>query len=71
VSRSTVAGFDYVADKAVAWTTSQWRQQYPTPEYKRRVENGETFYTRAWNGQGPKPTLAAEAYAIIPAGRAP
>jgi hypothetical protein len=68
-ARQTVPGFCYVAGIAVTMTAAEWRAKYPPTQYRRRVEAGETFYSRKWDGTGPGPVLAAEAYAIIPAGK--
>lgn len=67
-----VPGFDYTTGKAVSMTAKEWRKKYPPSKYTRATASaqGETWY-RFISGSGfPSPRLSAEAYAIIPAGRA-
>jgi hypothetical protein len=65
MSRSgpSIPGFCYVTQKAVAMTADSWRRAYPPDQFRRVVENGETFYHKV----GGK--LVAEAYGNIPAKR--
>jgi hypothetical protein len=56
-----VDGYDYVAHRQVSMTRAEWAEKYPPAIYQRRVEDGETFYSR------PGDRIAAEAYANIPA----
>lgn len=63
-----VEGFDYVTQKHVAMTPAEWRAKYPPAKYRRQVQRtqGETWYAdHKTDGNG----WAAEAYAIIPAGK--
>lgn len=55
-----VDGFDYIRQTHVAMTPKEWQEMYPPSIYRRRVEDGETFYHRIGG------RIAAEAYANIP-----
>lgn len=69
MSRTTIDGFDYVAGKQVSMSRDDWRRRFPASKYRRRVENGETFYSPIAHGQDDRPRIAAEAYANIPESR--
>jgi hypothetical protein len=65
---SLVRGHCYLTNKEVAMAPADWRRRYPPATHIRRtgVAPGETWY----NLRGPGQPLVAEAYGIIPAGRA-
>jgi hypothetical protein len=65
---NAIPGFDYVAGKPVAYTAKEWREKYPPKDFVRLTNKaeGETWYR--YRNQAAH--FAAEAYAIIPAGRA-
>lgn len=70
-----IAGFDYVNGKPVSMTAAEWRAKFRPNLFDRAVCNGETWYrpSLVWQKPGVAhglPRLAAEAYAIIPAGKA-
>lgn len=56
-----VDGFDYVTGKPVSMLPQHWRGKYPPSTHTRRVENGETFFSRKAG------KIEAEAYANVPA----
>lgn len=58
-----IDGFDYVAQQRVSMTRAEWQEKYPPSIYTRRVEDGETFYSRVGG------SIAAEAYSNIPEAR--
>jgi hypothetical protein len=66
---ATVRGFCYLTNKEVALTPAQWRAKYPPASHIRRtgLAPGETWYNARGTSAQP---LVAEAYGIIPAGRA-
>lgn len=66
-----VLGFCYVTGEPLAMTPAEWRAAYPPTHFRRVAESGETAYYRvaAVAGRHVQGRMA-EAYAIIPAGRA-
>lgn len=83
MSTAKIPGFDYVTGKAVAYTAAEWRAKYPAAKYQRYVPGGGIGETWYWNAASVRDgsvavhsfprtrrgVLAAEAYAIIPAGK--
>ncbi len=63
-----VRGFDYEAGKEVAYTPAEWRDRYPPDRFVRLTSKaeGETWY----RARHEPARFVAEAYAIIPAGKA-
>lgn len=57
-----VDGYDYQRQRTVTMTVKEWREMYVPALFHRRVEDGETFYSR------PGGKIAAEAYGNIPEG---
>lgn len=68
-NRPRIQGYDYSAQRPVEMTAREWRTRYPASAYRRRVENGETFYQPIPRSPEDRPQIAAEAYANIPEAR--
>jgi hypothetical protein len=67
-----IKGFDYRDQKEVAYTAADWRRLFPSPHFRRTCQDGETFYhspRKLVGKEWVEAAIAAEAYAIIPAGR--
>jgi hypothetical protein len=65
-----VLGFDYATKAQVSMTPAEWRAKYPRATHRRdarTIHTGGESRPETWYWHGRE--LAAEAYAIIPAGK--